>query len=262
MVNLYQPNSSAPFASAGTYDLFSLPSLSNVSGGTIATAFSINAATDNAAFSYVFGTSGNDITVTLTQSSVAATWALNGNGVWDTGVPGNWIGGVPNLAGSTATFGTDGGTITVSPLVTLDQNQSVGGMSFTAPQSYTIQSSGGVLTLDNKGNGAAIAVSAGTANLITAPVLLNDNLTVNIGSGDSLSISGNHREFRWSPDDHSCWKRNSGLVRFQYLWSFGGHRWYHGAREPASCRSAATLLLAQATWPSPAAEPFNLEPPD
>ncbi len=191
-VQLYQPNMTSAFATAGTYDLITATNIASIAS-SVASDFTIGSATDNSAFSYTFGTnaSDTDITVTLTQNATAGVWQLNGNGVWNTSVTANWTGGVPHSAGDTATFGTDGGTITVSPVVTLSQNQSVGGMAFSSPLSYTLNSSGGTLTFDNKGAGASLAVSAGTANLINAPVALNDSLAITVNAGASLSIAGN-----------------------------------------------------------------------
>jgi autotransporter-associated beta strand protein len=125
-------------------------------------------------------TAAKTVTLTVTSVGTAATWIGSGN--WSTGA--NWnVGRAPTIAGDSGTFGSG------SSPVTLDVNETVGGLIFTNPASYTIQGSS-TLTLDNKGAGALIAVSAGTANSIQTPISLNDNLTTKVGSGDSVAFTG------------------------------------------------------------------------
>ena len=79
------------------------------------------------------------------------------------------------VPGDVATFGTGG----VGLPVNLDQNETVGGIAFANASSYTITGAN-TLTLDGSGHGAAIGVTAGTANAINTPVALNDNVTATV----------------------------------------------------------------------------------
>ena len=63
--------------------------------------------------------------------------------------------------------------------------------SFLNPGNYSItQGSGGTLTLDNSGNGAAVTSYAGS-NTISAPLSFNDNVQAMVSAGSTLNISGN-----------------------------------------------------------------------
>ena len=129
--------------------------------------------------------SGSSIILTVIQLGVATTWtdALSDQN-WSEG--GNWTGGfAPMNPGDAATFGSGG----VGAPVNLNQNETVGALAFNNASSYTITGSK-TLTLDNKGNGVAIAVTAGTANAINTSVSLNGNVNVSVNAGDSLAFGG------------------------------------------------------------------------
>jgi len=127
--------------------------------------------------------SGNSVILTVTQLGVAATWTdALGDQNWSEA--GNWTGGfAPANPGDAATFGTGG----VGVPVILNQNETVGGLTFNNASSYTINGSS-TLALDNKGNAIGLVVSAGTANAINTPVTLNGNLTTTISAGDSVTF--------------------------------------------------------------------------
>jgi len=124
-------------------------------------------------------------------TSTATQWALNGNGNWQTGA--NWSSGTaPQFAGDTATFGSDNGAITVSPVVTLSNPVTVDSLTFSAPSGasnggYNISGSG-ILNC-----GPTITVLSGN-HLISATFNLVDNYnnassgTFSIASGASLTI--------------------------------------------------------------------------
>jgi autotransporter-associated beta strand protein len=129
--------------------------------------------------------SGNSIILTVTQSGVTETWT-DGGGDQNWSDANNWSGTfVPHRPGDVATFGTGG----VGLPVNLNQNETVGGVAFNNAGSYTITGAN-TLTLDDSGHGAAIGVTAGTANAINTAVTLNDNVTASINPGDSLTLSG------------------------------------------------------------------------
>lgn len=181
IVQLYQPNTTSPFTTPGTYDLFQYTSLT----GNPATSFSIGS-TSNNAFSYTFGTStgaSDYVTLTIVQTATAATWNVDSNGNWSNVA--NWSGGVPQHAGDTASFGS---VITAPRTVTLDVPETVAQISFNNANSYTI-SGANTLTLDGKGNGASAVVSGGS-HFINVPVALNDNTTITVGGGDMLTFGG------------------------------------------------------------------------
>ena len=90
---------------------------------------------------------------------------------------------MPHLAQDVAVFGS-----TVSP-VNLNTAETVGTLLFNQTASYTI-SGGNTLTLDNSGGGAAVTVTAGTANAIQTALALNDNTALTVSGGKSLAISG------------------------------------------------------------------------
>ena len=129
--------------------------------------------------------SGNSIILTVTQSGVTETWTdANSDQNWSEA--NNWSGSfVPHRPGDVATFGTGG----VGLAVNLNQPETVGGVAFNNASSYTVTGAN-ALTLDNSGHGAAIGVTAGTANAINTPVALNDNVTASVNPGDTLTLGG------------------------------------------------------------------------
>jgi hypothetical protein len=108
-------------------------------------------------------------------------WNVNDNGNWTDG--GNWSGGVPNGAGSLATFGA---IITGPKTVTLDAAQTVGGIIFNNANSYTIAGSN-TLTIDASSGNGSLKVLAGS-HTIAAPIVLADDTTVEVAAGQTLSV--------------------------------------------------------------------------
>jgi autotransporter-associated beta strand protein len=182
IVCLYQNGGALPFATPGTYNLFQAASL----------AGSVNLTVGNpqTGYTYTFGASGGYVTLTIAIPSNLdiGAWDQNANGNWS--APANWsaINGVmpPHQAGDSAIFGVS----TAQRIVTLDANETVGGIVLTNPNSFTIATAGKTLTLDNSGNGASLLVTAGTLNLIPTALALNDTATVTVNSGASLTLSG------------------------------------------------------------------------
>ena len=116
-----------------------------------------------------------------------SAWAAAVSGSWSNA--GNWTGAVPNAVGAGAVINVP----TAAALtITLDAPQTLGtlllGNSAAAGVGYTLSGTGSnTLTLNNSGNGATITVTDGT-HAINAPVVLNDNLTVN--NNGSLTLGG------------------------------------------------------------------------
>jgi autotransporter-associated beta strand protein len=129
---------------------------------------------------------GGAVYLTVASGGALATWTNNANGNWSAGA--NWSSNpnVPHTAGDNATLGVSSAFRTV----TLDTNETVGGIQFTNPNSFAVANSGYALKLDNSGYGVALTVNAGTSNAIQTSVALNDNAAVTVGSGNSLMISG------------------------------------------------------------------------
>ena len=129
---------------------------------------------------------GGHVYLIISSGGALATWTNNANGNWSAGA--NWSSNpnVPHAAGDNATLGVSSAFRTV----TLDTNETVGGIQFTNPNSFVVASSGNALKLDNSGFGASLFVSAGTSNAIQTSVALNDNAAVTVGGGNSLAISG------------------------------------------------------------------------
>jgi autotransporter-associated beta strand protein len=164
---------------AGTYTL--------LTGGSITGGSTVNATPGLGSvaggYAGVVSISGNSVILTVTSTGTAATWT-DGNSDQNWSGAGNWSGGVPHLAGDSATFNSAGGSA-----VTLNAIETVGGITFNNPSSDVI-SGAHTLTLDGSGHGATVTVSAGTANAINTSVALNDNTTIVANSGQSLTLGG------------------------------------------------------------------------
>ncbi len=133
--------------------------------------------------------SARNMSFAMYAAPPAPTWIGNpGDGLWTTAA--NWLGGIPNSAGISATFGT---AITAATTVNLNGNETVGKINFNTGASYTIAQGvgGGTLTLDNAGNTAQINDLFGN-HTISAPMALTSfGVTVAVGqSTNTLTLSG------------------------------------------------------------------------
>lgn len=139
---------------------------------------------------YTFGNDTVNKFVTLSISGTSAqvsAWGVNANGSW--GTAGNWTPAVvPQFAGDTANFG---GAILAPRTVTLDGNQTVGAMTFSNANAYTIaQGASGTLTLNNGAGAVNVDVTSGS-HLISAPVTLTSNTAIGVtNAADTLTVSG------------------------------------------------------------------------
>lgn len=200
--NLYQAGGSTAWTIASGTNTYNLIQYSGSISGSGTTSGSLNGdwTTDSGAnphvanpqvgYTYHFGLNSGWLTVTITKAATLGSWAVDGSGNWS--AAGNWSGGVPGAnsgnAGDVATFASV--TTTAARTVTLDTNETVGAIIMNQAQSFSITNAANTLTLDNKGAGATLTVTAGTANAIQTAISLNDNLTASISSGKSLTISG------------------------------------------------------------------------
>jgi autotransporter-associated beta strand protein len=100
--------------------------------------------------------------------------------------PLNWLGGVPNSTGAVANFWR---TNTASRTITLDGSKTVGTLTFTSPQNYTISpgTSGGLLF--NQSGGPATLTSNQGNHVLSVPVQLASDLSAAINAG-TFTING------------------------------------------------------------------------
>jgi autotransporter-associated beta strand protein len=124
-------------------------------------------------------------TVLLPTSAVGQSWNVDANGNWTTGS--NWSPAVaPNGLDASANFGA----VTTAPrTVTLDVPITVGTLSFSGSQAYTL-SGGNALSFDVTAGSALLTVSGSAAHTISAPLNLVDTLAVAQGSSGTLNLTG------------------------------------------------------------------------
>ncbi len=170
-------------------------------------------------------------------------WINDGDGSWGpdtwTGSSGtftidiNWIGGMPT-AGQAANFL---GAITSPATVTLDGNRSAGSLTFDNPNTYTIaEGTGGTLTLDGIVSAAGITVVQGT-HIISAPVILNDLLTVN--ATGAIQFTGSFTD----TGSHAITKLGTGSL------TMAGTQTY-GIGSTLNANAGTTILNSDAGGPS------------
>jgi len=129
-------------------------------------------------------TGGGIVTLVVTPNVTASVWDVDANGSWTDATKWSSNPTVPGNPGDAATLGVGSALRTV----TLNANESLGYLSLTNASSFVIANGGHVLTLDNNSSGAYLTVSGGSANLIQAPLDLNDNSTIALQNGAALTI--------------------------------------------------------------------------
>ena len=167
----------------GTYTL--LTATGGITGGSTVNASAAGTGIVANGYGGTVSISGNTVILTVIQLGVAAVWTdALGDQNWSEG--GNWTGGfAPQNSGDAATFGTGG----VGQAVNLNVSETVGGVTFNNAASYTITGAN-TLTFNNKGRGAGISVTAGTANAINTAIALSDTFSATVNPGDSLTLGG------------------------------------------------------------------------
>ena len=158
---------------------------------TIASELTASGYTDHPAAGgvYYYTVTASGATAGSTVSpvvSISPSRWLGGAGNWGTGSTANWVSGVdPNGPGQSAWFGMQ----SAGGQVILDQNRTVGSLSFDNPAGYTL-SGAGVLTLQGTGSSADLSNINGNNTLGTA-VVLGSNLIANVWNlAEQLTISG------------------------------------------------------------------------
>ena len=179
--------------SAGTYRLFDYTgtALSNLSTLVLASS-------NSGLFNLSLVNNTGSTSIDLLVDAVSQQWKKGGVDTnWSTA--GNWwTSGVPNGAGAQALFLNNNGIagFGAAEAVTLDANITAGSLVFqNSSTAFTLGStSATTLTLDDTGGIATITVRSAPATAnhgISVPLILADNVTVDIAAGSSgLDLSG------------------------------------------------------------------------
>jgi autotransporter-associated beta strand protein len=138
-------------------------------------------------------------------------WIADASGTWSN--PANWSGGLrANGPGYTADFSAL--DITANRIVTLDSSRSIGALKFgdtSGPQSWSLSSSGSVLTLDSgSSTQPSITMNQNTATISAS--LAGINGLSKTGSG-TLVLSGSNTLSGSINIDTSSTTANEGIVR-------------------------------------------------
>jgi autotransporter-associated beta strand protein len=190
-INLYQANSVNAFDTNGVYNIFQFPSPFT---GTVSPSGFLNVLNAVGGVTYTWGTSGNDITLTISGGATSTSWNNTAGGSW--AVSSNWTGGVPNGIGASATLGT----ILAAPgTVSLGGSETVGSLVFNntsggAGNSYIVAQTNltDTLVIDNGGPTGLGSITVSNGNqMIAAPVGLNSNLSLAVSNAsNTLTVSG------------------------------------------------------------------------
>jgi MYXO-CTERM domain-containing protein len=174
---------------AGIPDLKLLQVVATAHGSNYQVAFdaadniyTVNATTAN---QQVWGPGGSTTTITGTNGtfSNSSQWNANANGTLSN--TSNWLGGVL-LNGNDQAI-TFGAITTAQRTVSVDSSETVGAITFSSPNGYTLSAGGGALIIN--GFGANFTANAGN-NTIAAPTSINTDVGFYAAAGASLTISG------------------------------------------------------------------------
>ena len=178
--SLFAEGTATAWGTDGSYNLFSY------NGAILGTGTSALTVINGAAgHSYTFGSGGGFVTLTVATVGVISNWALATGGTWN--LAGNWSNGVPDQISATANLGA---ALGAAGIVTLDGGRTVGGLTFSNANSYTVASgTGGSLTFQ-KSSGSADAMVLSGSHTISAPVVLASNLAADIAASSTLNVSG------------------------------------------------------------------------
>jgi subtilisin-like proprotein convertase family protein len=123
------------------------------------------------------------LNMTPAGQPVTGTWTANASGDWL--VAGNWSDGViPNQLGARAVFAS---AITSPRTVFADTGVTVGGITFDNANMYVLAGAGS-LVIDVASGAGSIGVITGS-HKINLPLFVNDNTTVNVSTGATLTIA-------------------------------------------------------------------------
>jgi fibronectin-binding autotransporter adhesin len=188
--DLFATGGTSPFSTPGTYNLI------NYNGGFTGSLSNLKIGDGQPGTSYVFGSTGSAITLTVTAVS-SFIWDNHSNSDENYTNANNWQGNAapPSAAGTSITFGTanttGNGTVNLNSAETVGAiilDSGVGGsLSYNiTPVSQSVD----VLTLSNTGSPAGIAVNNGS-HTIGANISLATPATLSGAASTNLTLSGN-----------------------------------------------------------------------
>ncbi len=127
----------------------------------------------------------------LAQTSIASVWTNTGSGDWNTG--GNWADGYPpgqnplnTVSNPLVVLGT---SATVPSTVNLSSDVTVGSLTFSNANSYTVSSTGGsTLNIDGVYMGQLAATTG--SHFITTAINFQTDTNVSLAAGTSLELDG------------------------------------------------------------------------
>ncbi len=119
----------------------------------------------------------------LPAPAISSSWSVDAGGSWS--ASGNWSNGIPNSAGSTATFGP---IISLARSISMPDGETVGTLSLNSTHGYTI-SGAGTLTLEALSGASTVTVGAGS-HTVGVAVALSGDANVSVASGSTLSMTG------------------------------------------------------------------------
>lgn len=126
----------------------------------------------------------------------AVNWTPTAGGTYSWNDNANWDATFPDAAGAVANLSLD---ITGNQAINLNANQTVGSLTIgdTDSSNTLTINAGSSLIFDNGGSNTSLVKTAGThatPDLISAPVILNDNLIISVDSAyNSNSVAGGLR---------------------------------------------------------------------
>ena len=187
-VELYNAGTATPFTGTGTYNLFAF---NGTIGGAGLSTLSVSESTKVAGQTYIFGVSGNIVTLTIEVGARPQSfWNVDNNGTW--GTASNWTSnGVPNGVTAIANLGGAQGTpITQPRTVTVGAPATVGVLRFDSAQPFTVAGTS-ALTLDDGVAGATLQVVSGSHSVTTALALSDNGATANVeNAASTLTLGG------------------------------------------------------------------------
>jgi autotransporter-associated beta strand protein len=176
--DVFTLNINATAGTLGSGDYVIIDSATTLAGGIDPARWVIgsNNATDANTYAFALNGSGDLVLNVTPIGPVVSVWDKD-DSISSWSASSSWVGGAPNAAGATATFGAK---ITTAQTVNVDGAQTVGTMNFQNVNSYTLApaTGGGSITIDGATDGA-VNVIEGSHN-ITAPLTLAKNTTFTV----------------------------------------------------------------------------------
>jgi len=180
ILDIYQANTTTAFITPGTYQLIGFV------GNETGAPSNLTIGTSTGGLNFNLSTSGNFVDLTIALATGPGSWSATGSGNWSN--TSDWTSGIVGAGiGNTAVFGS---SITAPATVTLDGNETVGGITFGNANSYTIAPGTGFLTLNNSGAASVIAVSLGNDTISSPIILTAGGASAQVSAGSTLTLSG------------------------------------------------------------------------